>query len=383
MKNTKETFVAKATSLFGNRYDYTDFEFIDMQTKGLVKCNICSNQWMVRPSHHICYKTDCPECVKKSKQMTVESFKAKAYELFKDQYDYNNVIELPNGASSKISIRCIKHNSIFKQSVRYHLNGRAGCKDCLSIKFSKTKEECIEELKLKPNFEMINFSKFEYKGDRELITVTCNACNTDKTILYTSLKTEGFKCNCLNTRLEQGKEHFLTKAKDYLDKYTLLNIEQYEGYLSPLTFKCNEHSIEFKQTPDSISRGYIGCEICANRSKGFSRTQFIERCTNNEGHLYLIKLKHKDENEYFYKIGITSISVKDRYKNLNKNFKYSIITDLKIDAKLAYDTELEIKHLLKIKEYLISSEHKFCGSKLECFKKEGLQDILNILTDVA
>ena len=47
MKNTKETFVAKATSLFGNKYDYTEFEFIDMQTKGLVKCNICSNQCMV------------------------------------------------------------------------------------------------------------------------------------------------------------------------------------------------------------------------------------------------------------------------------------------------------------------------------------------------
>lgn len=376
MKNTKETFVAKATSLFGNRYDYTDFEFVNMQTKGLVKCNICSNQWMVRPSHHICYETHCPECVKKSKQMTVESFKAKAYELFKDQYDYSNVIELPNGASSKISIRCVKHNSIFKQSIRAHLEGRAGCKDCLSIKFSKTKEECIEELKLKSNFEMINFSKFEYKGDRELVTVTCNKCNTDKTILYTSLKTEGFKCNCLNTRLEQGKESFLFKAKDYLTKYTVLNIDQYNGYLSPLQFKCNEHSIVFEQTPDSITRGYKGCSKCATENNSFDKQNYIK--AHKDCVLYLIQLSN--EKELFYKIGITHQNVKKRYESL-KDYRITILHELSKDSKTILNMEEHIKGSI-INNYKYKPNIKF-GGHTECFTVEALPKVIRFITDVA
>ena len=376
MKNTKETFIAKATNIFNNKYDYSDFEFINMQTKGLVKCNTCLNQWMVRPSHHICYKTHCPECVRKDKQMTVTSFKEKAYNLYNNHFDYSEIDDLPKGVQSNISIRCIKHNLIFKQTVHAHLKGRAGCKDCLSIKFSKTKEECIEELKLKPNFEMINFNKFEYKGDREQITVTCNICNTDKTILYTSLKTEGFKCACLNTKLEQGKENFIIKAKDYLDKHTILNLEDYDGYLKPLLFKCNKHGIQFEQTPESISRGYKGCSKCSTENNSFDKQNYIK--THSQCILYLIQLSN--ENELFYKIGITHKSVKERFATL-KDYKITILYELKKNSKTILDIEEHIKGTL-INNYKYIPKIDF-GGKTECFVLDRLPVVLNFLTDVA
>lgn len=376
MKNTKETFIAKAINIFGNRYDYTDFEYINMQTKGLVKCNTCSNQWMVRPSHHICYKTHCPKCITKSKQMTVEDFKAKAYEIFKDQYDYTNIIELPNGASSKISIRCVKHNSIFKQSIKHHLNGREGCKDCLSIKTRKTKEDCINELKTKPNFNMMDFSKFDYKGDREFVTITCNNCNTDKKLLYVSLKTVGLKCNCLNTRLEKAKKQFLNKAKDYLTLYDVLNLEEYNGYLSPLQFKCKKHLTEFLQTPGSIRQGYKGCSKCANENNSFNKNNYIKAHKNCT--LYLIQLSNQDET--FYKIGITHQNVKKRYATL-KDYKYVILKELNKDSKTILNLEEHIKGSI-INNYQYNPKIKF-GGHTECFTVDALPNVIKFITDVA
>ena len=382
MKYTKELFVAKATAIFDNLYDYTKFEFVNMQTKGIVTCNQCSNEWLVAPSVHISYQTHCPMCSKKNKQMSLEEFKAKAIELHKDKFDYSLINELPKGASFKISIRCIEHNLIFKQSIRSHLECRDTCKDCLSIKFRKTNEECIDELKIIPNYEKINFTKFEYKGDRNKITITCNNCNTDKTVLYTTLKNNGFYCKCFDVSLNNNFNNFKLKAKNYLEEYTLLDTYSYNGYLKPLQFKCKEHDILFEQTPDSIIRGHIGCSLCSNASCGFTRTQFIERCSGNLGHLYLIKIIDIKENTSFYKIGITSKSVKERYRGLNKNLTYTVIVDLKIKPELAYNTEKELKQLILNKQYRINPNTKFFGSKTECFNKEGLEDVMNIIVNI-
>lgn len=376
MKNTKETFIAKATNIFNNKYDYSDFEFVNMQTKGLVKCNTCLNQWMVRPSHHICYETHCPECVRKDKQMTVTSFKEKAYNLYTNHFDYSEIDDLPKGVQSNISIRCIKHNLIFKQTVHAHLKGRAGCKDCLSIKLSKTNEECIEDLKTIPNYNKINFSKFIFKGDREKVTISCKDCNKDKTILYVTLKTNGFKCACLKTKLNKGLNEFLEKNKTYLNTYTLTTKNEYNGYLKPLSFKCNKHEIEFQQTPESISRGYKGCSKCSTENNSFDKQNYIKahiECT-----LYLIQLSN--ENELFYKIGITHKSIKQRFATL-KDYKITILYELKKDSKTILDIEEHIKGTL-INNYKYIPNIDF-GGKTECFILDRLPVVLKFLTDVA
>lgn len=375
MKYTKELFVAKATAIFDNLYDYTKFEFINMQTKGLVTCNKCSNEWLVKPSSHISYQTHCPMCSKKNKQMSLKEFKAKAIELHKDKFDYSLIDELPKGASSKISIRCIKHNSIFKQSIRTHLEGRASCKDCLSIKFKKTNEECYEELKIISNYEKINFTKFEYKGDRNKITITCKDCNIDKTILYTTLKNNGFHCKCFDSTLNDNFNNFKLKAKNYLEIYELLDTYSYDGYLKLLQFKCNKHDTIFEQTPDSIIRNHKGCTKCASENSNFNKQNYIK--ANKQCTLYLIQLSN--EKELFYKIGITHKTVNERFKSL-KDYTITTLCELKKESKLILDLEEHIKGcIINNDKYLPQIEFK---GHTETFSIESLPKVLTFLHNV-
>ena len=375
MKYTKELFVAKATAIFDNLYDYTKFEFVNMQTKGIVTCNKCSNEWLVVPAVHISYQTHCPMCSKKNKQMSLEEFKVKAIELHKDKFDYSLIDELPNGASSKISIRCIEHNLIFKQSIRSHLEGRDTCKDCLSIKFKKTNKECFEELKTIPNYEKINFTKFEYKGDRNKITITCNDCNIDKTILYTTLKNNGFYCKCFDKTLANNFNDFKLKAKNYLKEYQLLNTYEYNGYLKPLQFKCNKHVTIFEQTPDSILRGHKGCIKCSNENNSFDKKNYIK--THKDCILYLIQLSN--EKELFYKIGITHKTINKRFQNL-KGYTITILYELKRESKFILDLEEHIKGcIINNDKYL---PQIIFGGYTETFTVESLPKVLKFLHSI-
>ena len=372
MKYTKELFVAKATAIFDNLYDYTKFEFVNMQTKGIVICNKCSNEWLVAPTVHISYQTHCPMCSKKNKQMSLEEFKVKAIELHNNKFDYSMVNELPNGASSKISIRCIEHNSIFKQSIRSHLEGRDTCKECLSIKSLKTNDECMDELKDISNYEKVDFTKFEYKGDRKKVTITCTDCNTDKTILYTTLKSNGFYCKCFDNILSDNFETFKSNTKDYLENYKLLDTYTYKGYLSPLQFKCNKHDLIFEQTPDSITRGYKGCPSCYQENNSFNKQNYIK--THKTCILYLIQLTN--ENELFYKIGITHNSVKVRYSSL-KGYTITTLYELKKDSKTILELEEHIKGCLINNDKYVPKIY-FKGHT-ETFTVESLPKVLMFL----
>ena len=88
--------------------------------------------------------------------------------------------------------------------------------------------------------------------------------------------------------------------------------------------------------------------------------------------LYFILWYFEHKTEKFYKIGITSISVKERYRKKDyMPYNYTIIKEI-VSEDLNYIWELEskIKNNNKTNRYkpLIS----FPGSKFECFSTEPL-----------
>ena len=118
---------------------------------------------------------------------------------------------------------------------------------------------------------------------------------------------------------------------------------------------------------------------------GFKRSDFIKKCEqklgngtgNGLGMLYLIKCVSK--NEVFYKIGITSNSVKKRYgHNGNKTSKtmpynYEIVWTIQGDPGMIWDMENQYKQETKEIRYL--PEIDFCGTT-ETFKCHGNCKIL-------
>ena len=76
-----------------------------------------------------------------------------------------------------------------------------------------------------------------------------------------------------------------------------------------------------------------------------------------------------DENEIFYKIGITGKSIQERYKYTgNIPYNYEIIEEIK-SKNLEYIWNLEKENKKILKDFKYKPLKSFAGSSVECFSK--------------
>ncbi len=61
---TKDQFVQQANQIHKNKYDYTNFVYVNNKTASVVKCKACTFEWKVRPDNHLGDETGCPKCAK-------------------------------------------------------------------------------------------------------------------------------------------------------------------------------------------------------------------------------------------------------------------------------------------------------------------------------
>ena len=85
---TTEEFIEKARALHGDRYDYSEVEYVNANTK---VTNICADHgpFEQAPYSHFS-KSGCSACSGK-KQHTTETFIDKAKAVHGDRYDYSEV----------------------------------------------------------------------------------------------------------------------------------------------------------------------------------------------------------------------------------------------------------------------------------------------------
>lgn len=121
-------------------------------------------------------------------------------------------------------------------------------------------------------------------------------------------------------------------------------------------------------------------EICSHmdniQPNGFTKTAFINNCktkNNNLGIFYLLKCV--GNNESFYKIGITSTSVKVRYSNgSDMKYKWNIIWEIEDAPEIIWD--LEVFYKKQIKNIIYIPKLWKCKTTTECFKCHGNCNIL-------
>jgi hypothetical protein len=160
------------------------------------------------------------------------------------------------------------------------------------------------------------------------------------------------------------EEYFLNKAKEvHGNKYTYKNFI-YRGGREYSVITCLLHG-DFKQKPFSHLSGK-GCAKCKGmKIGGWKRSDFIRIAGERNCTFYILRCFN--ENEEFYKIGITSLSIKRRYNTPSKMpYNYETIKEIKGTALEIWDLEKEYKRKSKKNQYipLIS----FGGSCSECFK---------------
>jgi len=161
-KLTIKNFIQKAKSVHGNKYDYSETNYVNSQLKVIIICKK-HGKFLQTPNSHL-NGTNCKKC--KHKIPSTKEFINKANKIHNNKYSYSKVNYI--NAKTKVIIICKKHGE-FLQTPNSHLNG-TNCKKCSSKKMSLG--EFIKKANKVYN-NKYDYSKVNYVKSRTKIIIIC------------------------------------------------------------------------------------------------------------------------------------------------------------------------------------------------------------------
>ena len=263
-----------------------------------------------------------------------------------DYYDYS-MVEYKN-STTPIKLLCPKHGE-FLQSPKSHLKG-CGCSVCGNEKMSKIRRESKGKYKRPRDIiiskdtesfiskasslhgHVYDYSLVEYKNNRSLVTIGCLQHGNFLQRPIHHLRGQGCPhCRYPKTsqKLRMDSNVVIQRFREsHGDKYDY-SLVNYKNNRTNVTIICPEHG-SFQQTPETHAAGH-GCPQCAE--SGFN--------TNTPAILYYLRVDGSD-NEYLYKIGITNLSVSQRFIKSELDIISVIRTWYFPKGSMALDIEKEI-----------------------------------------
>ena len=180
---TFKDFIKRAIKIHGNKYDYSEVEYINSKTKVKVICHekdengIEHGVFFVTPDKHLHRGDGCPKCAGRNKYKDKEYLLNSLKKVFKnDNYTFDKVVY--RGYKEKITITCPEHGD-FDITLNHAMRGQ-GCPKCRYIKSANSKrrsiKEVIDEAK-KVHADKYDYSLItEYKNDRIKYPIKCKTC---------------------------------------------------------------------------------------------------------------------------------------------------------------------------------------------------------------
>lgn len=381
-KFSTDWYLAKSKSIHGNTYDYTKTVYKNAIGRVIITCRK-HGDFSIQARKHTNGEQGCSKCsrlISSGKQAkTVVDFIRKSKELYGDKFTYNNSIYTNN--KTKLVVTCREHGD-FSILPNNHYKGLGGCKYCAknsSAKLTTKKPEKFLSEAVSLHKEKYDYSKTKYVKSKQKVIVTCKVHGDFKTIPTDHLKGVGCpKCGAIRTA-ESGRK----SAKDFLEECKSIHGDNYiydklcyTHSHSKITVTCKVHG-DFNISPSNFLAAK-GCRKCGFLNNGHNRTKFLNRCVKNNnslGNIYIIKCHN--EGEVFYKVGISSTTIDDRYSCKKKMpYKYEVVKELALEPKKAYDAENHI--LREAAKYSYKPKIDFKG-KTECFSE--LQPLLVCLNN--
>jgi hypothetical protein len=186
-------------------------------------------------------------------------------------------------SSTKVSVRCLRHNIIFDSRPSSLYNGH-GCPECwkeriTSGKTKYTKEEFADKLKkVNSNIEIIG----EYHITHDPIEVMCKIHNvTWKS--YGNVLLRGIGCKeCRRDKCSKARIYSKEKYVEMLNVHNP-NVEiigKYIGMQQKTLFRCKICGNQWKSFPGNILRvddGYNRCPKCSAILRSKTRTKSQEK----------------------------------------------------------------------------------------------------------
>lgn len=292
-----------------------------------------------------------------------KDFVEKSKYIHKDKFDYS-LVSYTN-RTTEVEIICPTHG-IFNQTPKNHIRSQTGCIHCSIDNRGKEKISTLSNFikkAVEKHGNRYDYSKVEYIKSKFKVKIICKEhgefLQTPKAHLQATVGCP--KCGYHQEQLKSNTEEFVQKAKDvHGEKYdysktTYVTSRKYVNIL------CKKHGV-FEQNAAQHLHGH-GCPICGQQSH-WKRSNYIKKANGRICTFYIIKCFN--ENEEFYKIGITVTELKRRYSDIKRMpYNYEIVSEVFGEAGYIWDLELEQKR--KLKEFNYQPNIKFAGSKTECF----------------
>lgn len=250
-KLTKDEFIKRSKEKHGDKYDYSNVNYVNNNTKVCIICPEHGEFWQL-PSNHMRGK-GCRVCGG-SNPLTKEEFISRAIKLYGDLYDYNKV-EYVN-IDTKVCI-IDKEYGEFWQTPYDHLSGKKH--------LILTSDEFIKRCELKYG-DTYDYSKTVFTKLTDKIIVTCKK-HGDFTInarafLYQNkigCRLCGIDNVTSNRKVKTGE--FIRRAKlIYGDKYTYENVSM-DCASDYVTINCKKHGY-FVQRANHFLCGHA-CQKCS------------------------------------------------------------------------------------------------------------------------
>lgn len=124
---------------------------------------------------------------------------------------------------------------------------------------------------------------------------------------------------------------------------------------------CRDHG-DFSITPNSHKNG-TKCPYCSQERVGFGRSKFIKCASRGGGIAVMYLIKVFDENEIFYKVGI-STELRERFIRSPIPYGFEVLMVVEGDASLIWGMEKDVHRALF--DFKYKPGKKFSGYR-ECF----------------
>lgn len=244
-----------------------------------------------------------------------------------------------------------------------------------------TTKQVIQDFK-RVHGELYNYSLVTYKTMHTKVKIICSQHGQfEQTPNAHIRQKQGCPvCSIKTNKLRQSDntETFLAKVKlIHKDRYIYTKTLYGKNAHEKVVLTCRIHG-DFYISPNRVISQKAGCPKCSKISQirklkaqnnlGWSRTNWIKRLKGKSATLYILKCWNQEEE--FFKIGITGNSVSRRYrgpKALPYNYEVVHVVESK-DIGYIYDLEHRILKQTNSLKYI--PKKPFVGSLLECRNKE-------------
>ena len=309
MKSDKlNKFIARSHAVHGDKYDYTNVVYVDVDTKVEIKCVQHNHTFWQSPYNHANGRLGCVHCFNALKRQNYsqsqEEFITKSVCVHGDKYDYS-LVEYVNNAT-KVKLKCDVHG-VFEISPSNHYHGKQGCSKCGRLNSARSRSTpqqvwINKASQLHKNY--YDYSQVKYVNGTTKVTIICPEHGSFKSTPGDHLYSAAGCPTCNSSKGEKLVENLLISLNiTYVKQYSFAKCRnkfplKFDFWLPDYNM-CIEYQGKQHYEPVQFSKGHTTYLEDFERGKINDQIK-QDYCANNN--ITLIEVPHDQEAIYLDQI---------------------------------------------------------------------------------